>query len=347
MKLGAVLHGYEIVTKPTNAGAGQCVWAFAEKDGQEYFVKEFLDPKRPGTMATPEDRVLLMAQCEEFERRHRSVIERIDPDGPHAGNLVIARDFFFEGTRYYKVTDRLHPTELDAPHELSGLQKTVLLNTLIDSLQLLHDLGIVHGDLKPDNILMHKPSARGLYTAKLIDFDDAYVSGDPRERDVIGGDVVHGAPEWLRYMRDPSVSPTRLTTAVDVFALALIVHQFLAGAQPGVPSEFASAAEAVNGGASLAFDPRLHPVLLAVLTRAADADPDRRPGVREIGDALGTEGAVELETHAPAAPASATPVKAGRLRINLNGAAKSAPEPATSERTSRLRINLKGKGPAS
>ena len=30
-----------------NGGGGKCVWAFAEKDGREYFIKRFLEPKRP------------------------------------------------------------------------------------------------------------------------------------------------------------------------------------------------------------------------------------------------------------------------------------------------------------
>lgn len=86
-----------------------------------------------------------------------------------------------------------------------------------------------------------------------------------------------------------------------------------------------------------------------MLLRATDADPARRPSVREIGDVLGTDGAAELVAHAPATAVVAAPAKAGRLRINLKGAA--APdhhsEPATRPRASRLRINLKGKGPAS
>lgn len=344
MKLGAVLHGYKIITKPSNADAGQCVWAFAEKDGQEYFVKEFLDPKRPGSMAAPEDRASLMAQCEDFERRHRSVIDRIDPDNPNAGNLVIARDFFYEGTRYYKVTDRLHPAELGAPHKLSASQKRILLKTLIDSLQLLHDLGVVHGDLKPDNILMHQPSKKAIYTAKLIDFDDAYVSGDPRTRDVIGGDVVHGAPEWLRYMQDPSVDPALLTTAADVFALALIVHHFLTGAQPGFPSGYASAAEAINGGASLVFDTRLHPVLLAVLVRATAPNPLARPGVEEIGRVLTGDDVVELGEHAPLRTTLLSRIR-GSAASSEPVAVRSA-DTAPAGRPSRLRINLKGKGHA-
>lgn len=30
MKLGQVIKGYRIVSRPTNADAGKCVWAFAE-----------------------------------------------------------------------------------------------------------------------------------------------------------------------------------------------------------------------------------------------------------------------------------------------------------------------------
>ncbi|KUN97557.1 hypothetical protein AQJ67_29500 [Streptomyces caeruleatus] len=42
-----MIGGYRVVSDPTNADGGKCVWAFAEKDGREYFLKRFLEPKRP------------------------------------------------------------------------------------------------------------------------------------------------------------------------------------------------------------------------------------------------------------------------------------------------------------
>lgn len=346
MKLGQVLHGYEIISKPSNKDAGQCMWAFAEKDGHEYFVKEFLDPKRPGSMASPEDRERLLAQCAEFERRHTSVMNRLDPKDTGAGNLVMAKDFFFEKTRYYKITGRLHPADVPKPHELSVKEKRVLLLTLMASLRFLHEHEIVHGDLKPDNILLHRPTEKGFYTAKLIDFDDAYVSGDPKPRDEIGGDPVHGAPEWLRYMQnDRSVGPGQLTTAVDVFALALIVHRYLTGEPPAFPAGFASAGEAVKAGVALTFDRRLHPDLAGALRRATAADPCGRPAVGELREMI-DEPVLELRVRAEAptvhVPAVATASRGGRLRINLTGSTP-PPQPPRPVTGPRLRINLNGK----
>lgn len=346
MKLGQVLHGYEITTKPSNKDAGQCMWAFAEKDGHEYFVKEFLDPKGPGSMASPEDRERLLAQCAEFERRHTSVMNRLDPKDTGAGNLVIARDFFFEKTRYYKITERLHPADVENPHELTVKEKRILLLTLMASLRFLHEHEIVHGDLKPDNILLHRPTAEGFYTAKLIDFDDAYVSGDPKPRGEIGGDPVHGAPEWLRYMQnDPSVGPKQLTTAVDVFALALIVHRYLTGEQPAFPDGFASAGEAVKTGARLIFDRRLHPDLADALRRATSADPRRRPAVSELREVVDEE-TLELRVRAEAVTVGVssptTAARAGRLRGTLAGFTPPSP-PSRPVSGPRLRINLNGK----
>ncbi|MEU5847901.1 protein kinase domain-containing protein [Saccharopolyspora shandongensis] len=345
MKKGDVIGDYHITSKPTNTDAGKCLWAFAEKDGQEFFIKEFLDPKRPreNFMGSPEAKRAIVAQCEEFEERHWSVIELLDPEDLDAGNLVTAVDFFFEGSRYYKVTRRLHLADLADPHLLTPYQKSVLLGTLADSLRLLHRKGIVHGDLKPQNVLLHQPPGSDLFTAKLIDFDDAYMSGAPPERTVIGGDALYGAPEWIRYVQaDPEIGPEQLVTAVDMFAFGLMAHTYLTGALPGYDKRHGSPAEAVNAGDALEFDDRLSPALLHTLRALLRADPGSRPHIADVQDLLEQQEQLALRTNPPA-PEDDYRVKVGRLQINFGGG-KEPPSPSSGTQ-SRVRINLDGRNP--
>lgn len=309
MKLGQTIREYRIVSKPGNANAGKCLWAFAERAGEQFFVKEFLDPKRPrpDSMGTPEDKLERFAECLEFERRHRSVIERIRPDDLQAGNLVLAVDFFAEGSRYYKVTPRITGIEAVAAHDLPTAERAVLIGTLVDSLRLLHRLSIVHGDLKPENILLHRRSSGGLRVAKLIDFDDAYVDGDPPAFDVIGGDARYAAPEWLTYLRG-ATDAAAMTTAVDVFAFALVVHVYLTGALPGCDA--ASPAEAVMAGRPLTWDPRVNPDLQDLLAAMTGLDPATRPRLDDCAGQLESASTLALRP---------TTRRASRVRINTTG----------------------------
>jgi serine/threonine protein kinase len=352
VKQGEFLRDYLIITKPSNDSAGKCMWCFAEKAGEEFFVKEFLEPKRPRpeSMGSAQSKLLRLAQCEEFERRHWSVIERIDPTDLDAGNLVTAVDFFCEGTKYYKVTRRLYPADLAAPYELTPHQKGVLLGTLADSLRLLHRLGIVHGDLKPQNVLLHRPAGSDLYTAKLIDFDDAYISGEPPETE-IGGDALYGAPELVRYLKnDPETGSESLTTAADMFAFGLLVHVFLTGTLPGHHEQYSSPAEAVNAGAALRTDPRLHRRAATVVAALTTRDPATRPSIGAVLGLLTDPAVLRLEPPEPTRDTRPNGSTGGspRLRINVGSdpaetrRAQVAPPPAvpTENRESRLRINL-------
>ena len=313
-----MIGGYLLVTEPTNAGGGKCVWAFAEKDGREFFLKRFLEPKRPreGGGGSAESRRIRMETCRHFEDRHRTVMKLLRPDAPGAGNLVLATDFFHEGSTYYKVTERIDTSTLDEPHTLDARQKAVLLKTLGTSLRMLHGIDVVHGDLKPANVLVQRRAEAAFHTAKLIDFDDSYLAGEPPERGEIAGDSLYGAPEWRRYVQgDESVAGARLTTAVDVFALGLMTHTWLTGALPGYDERYGSPADAVNAGEVLRVDRRLSPQVLELLTAMTAGDPRERPTAAAFVAALKDPGV--LEPHAPR--------RESRLRVSLPAQAPAPP----------------------
>ncbi|MFF9069632.1 lipopolysaccharide kinase InaA family protein [Streptomyces sp. NPDC014891] len=330
MKLGDTIAGYRIVTEPTNANGGKCIWAFAEKDGGQYFIKQFLEPKRPRDDAADSKSVRIRREvAKEFEKRHRDVMKRLRPDTLGGGNIVLATDFFHVGSTYYKVTERIDTTSLDRPQDLDPRQKTVLLKTLGSSLRQLHDSGTVHGDLKPLNVLVQKREGAAFHAAKLIDFDDSYGSGNPPQPDAIAGDSVYGAPEWLRYIKlDGTVRPKDLTCAVDVFALGLMTHTYVVGELPGYEKEFDSPADAVSSGAELRFDSRLSDELLALLRAMTAADPRARPDVGVFLATLADPEVCTLRHRRPgttAAPAATAGGPAGG-----SGAAPAEPAPAKS-----------------
>ena len=75
----------------------------------------------------------------------------------------------------------------------------VLLKTVAHSLKILHDLQIVHSDLKPSNVLIKRTELG--YTTKLIDFDSSYMVGSPPPPEEIVGTMNYYSPELVRYIQ--------------------------------------------------------------------------------------------------------------------------------------------------
>src|SRR5215218_6562050 len=97
---------------------------------------------------------------------------------------------------------------------------------LCDALEHAHARGVIHRDVKPQNVMVLAEPAAGAGFAKLADFGVAHVaSGDPLTRT---GDVVG----TLAYMAPEQAEGARVTPACDVYSLALTLYEAWTGSNP-------------------------------------------------------------------------------------------------------------------
>jgi eukaryotic-like serine/threonine-protein kinase len=149
---------------------------------------------------------------------------------------------------------------------------------LCEALDHAHQRGVIHRDVKPQNVMVVADPAAGAGFAKLADFGVAHVaSGEALTRT---GDVVG----TLAYMAPEQAEGARTTPASDVYSLALTLYEAWTGSNPvraGGPA--ATARRLGRPLPSLAASRRDLPLELCdAIDDALDIDPGRRPAPGEL-----------------------------------------------------------------
>lgn len=289
--MSKIINGYHITTTFTNVNAGMCQWAFACKDGHDYFVKQLLFPKYP-TPATekklsPTLVSAMRAEAESFYAQRKLFYDKLFEC--RTGNIVVVQDFFREAECYYTVSEKIVGPflSIDQISKLSEEVKRTLLKSIMYSIMQIHDRGIVHSDLKPENIMV-KQTAAGFCTAKLIDFDSGFFeSSIPDE---IAGDQQYFSPEAILRNDERDVT---IGVKSDIFSLGLIFHQYWCGELPTyIRSEYESASIALLNRSNLVLDPSLPPDIRSIISRMLAKFEDKRPTAREVWELLSSGTAV-------------------------------------------------------
>ncbi len=108
--------------------------------------------------------------------------------------------------------------------------KEELLNDVLEGLQAIHDSGIVHGDVKPENVLIfHEPSRPSGYIAKLSDFGFSQL--DPDSELAAGGTPYWNAPECLDGC-PAALSQFKTGSKRDVYSFGLLATYLISGQKP-------------------------------------------------------------------------------------------------------------------
>ncbi|MCE5342180.1 MAG: protein kinase [Eubacteriales bacterium] len=271
MRIGA----YECVTPLTTAGSGSAHWCVAVREGQKYFLKQFLSPVQPDALssAASELRHRQRERCEAFERRKTALYAALRCT---LGDCVVpVTDFFaFEG-RYYAVSEYLpQPMEtLETIGRVSPQRARKLLGALAYCLGRLHAQGIVHADLKPEHVLLQRDGEEE--RVRLIDFDSGFTQDDPpAESHDIEGDPVYLAPEtFLRI----SGQPGTLNRKLDTFAFGITAHRLWTGELPSLAGGATYPYEAALSGSAIQISEELPPPLRWLIGQTLAVHPEDRP----------------------------------------------------------------------
>ena len=154
------------------------------------------------------------------------------------------------------------------PPESAAVSVVALVADAIDSV---HQAGLVHGDIKPDNIVVESMDDVRL---RLVDFGMVGRSD--------GGTLQYAAPERLG-----GVAPT---TASDVYSLGLVAWELLHGA---VPWADADPAEALLLRRTADPEPSAgSPWVRDLVSRMLSRDPQARPTAAFVAEVCATHGAV-------------------------------------------------------
>jgi hypothetical protein len=196
---------------------------------------------------------------------------------------------------YYLVSELVRGESLDRLLAAGALDDREILRigaVLADALAHAHTRGVVHRDVKPQNVIVPDEVTGGGAAAKLTDFGVALIAGDQpltRTGDVIG---------TFAYMAPEQAAGRVVDARADLYSLALTIYEGLAGFNPmrGRTPALTAVLQRDPVKPLERTRPDLPRGLCQSLDRALSVDPSRRGTLADLRTALGRALATPLAT---------------------------------------------------
>ena len=213
---GARLGKYTLVAQLGHGGMGG-VWEVQDDAGNRFALKS----PAQGMQTSPE-------LTKRFAREVNAVRMLDHP------NLVSAVDVFVEAGYLFLVMEKVVGktlTALIADGPIQARRALVITRQILDGVGHAHAHGLVHRDLKPDNIML--VDMGGWERAKIVDFGVVKLVGDAEA--AMGGakltttGLVFGTPA---YMAPEQALGKQIDARADLYAVATILFEMLTGRVP-------------------------------------------------------------------------------------------------------------------
>ncbi|MGX1131053.1 serine/threonine-protein kinase [Streptomyces glaucescens] len=212
----------------------------ARKIGSRYTANQILGRGSAGTVwlgEGPEGPVAIKLLREDLasdqELVGRFVQERTALLGLEHPNVVSVRDLVVDGNDLALVMDLVRGTDLrtrlERERRLAPEAAVAIVADVADGLAAAHAAGVVHRDVKPENVLLDMQGPLGpggSHRALLTDFGVAKLIDTPQRTRAT---KVIGTPDYLAPEIVEGLPPR---ASVDIYALATVLYELLAGFTP-------------------------------------------------------------------------------------------------------------------
>jgi len=219
LSIGQKVFGGYVVSDKLGEGGMGVVYAIANETLNRRLALKLLLPQ---WSRTPQIVQRFLAEARAATAiRHPNIIDILDAAQFDDGSHYMLMEFL-EGDALDKFLHERGPVPVETALEI--------LSQVCSGLQAAHDRGIVHRDLKPANLFIAPSPTNPLFT-KILDFGiakltDPSLAGDLRTMtNTIIGTPSYMSPEQARGAKD-------IDHRTDIYALAVIAYELLAGALP-------------------------------------------------------------------------------------------------------------------
>ena len=292
LRKGTMLGGYRIVRSIARGGMGTVYEAVHPMIGKRVAIKVLhAHCTKPSLVARFVDEARAVNQI-----GHRNIVD------------IFAFETASDGSPYF-VMELLVGETLGARMDRGGLpfrRTCAVLDALADALDAAHACGVVHRDLKPDNVFL-TTDRDGSPMVKLLDFGIAKHGDISRTR---GGEVI-GTPG---YLAPEMARGAKVDHRADIYALGVIAFELLTGRPPflgSTPLEIIArhmSAPPPRPSSCANVPAALDDVVAAMLAK----DPDQRPTLLTLREALAAIEHPSPAVIAPTGPIVIAPPKRSR-----------------------------------
>jgi serine/threonine protein kinase len=214
--------------------------------------------------------------------REISALKRIQSFGGHK-NIIELMDVYVEGGKMCLVTELVKGGELYdhviAHGTFDEESARGLVKDVCEALGFIHHIGLVHKDVKPENILLSSNMLNKANTVKLADFGSAGPVESHSKRDDFGTSA---------YLPPEAIISGVCTTACDMWAVGCVLYIVLSGVHPfdlrGISSNSQVELNIRFGEVSFEYPTwaRVSSEAKDLIRRLLNKDPALRPSAEDV-----------------------------------------------------------------